>query len=105
MIFQMGAQLLDACVLASLQKEDAYGYMLTQNVKEYIDVSESTLYPVLRRLEKDSSLTAYDVPFNGRNRRYYKLTDHGKQKFREYVTEWHEYKQTVDKILEVRLDD
>ena len=72
MVFQLGSALLDACVLATLNRGDAYGYVLTQTVKSVVEVSESTLYPVLRRLQKDGALTVYDEPFNGRNRRYYR---------------------------------
>ncbi|MCL2820485.1 MAG: PadR family transcriptional regulator [Oscillospiraceae bacterium] len=99
MSFQVGAALLDACVLAILIKEDAYGYVLTQNVKEILNVSESTLYPVLRRLQKEDYLTTYDMPFDGRNRRYYQITDKGREKLNEYLSEWDEYKKKVDKIL------
>jgi len=99
MNFQVGAALLDACVLAILSKEDAYGYVLTQNVKEILGVSESTLYPVLRRLQKESFLTTYDMPYDGRNRRYYQITDTGKVKLSQHLTEWGEYKEKVDKIL------
>jgi len=97
--FQVGAALLDACVLAILLREDAYGYVLTQNVKEILNVSESTLYPVLRRLQKENYLTTYDVPYDGRNRRYYQITDTGKTKLSEYQSQWGEYKEKVDKIL------
>jgi len=99
MSFQVGAALLDACVLAILSREDAYGYVLTQNVKEILSVSESTLYPVLRRLQKEGFLTAYDVPFDGRNRRYYQITDMGKEKYEDYLIQWGNYKEKVDKIL------
>ena len=99
MNFQVGAALLDACVLAILSKEDAYGYVLTQNVKEILGVSESTLYPVLRRLQKESFLTTYDMPYDGRNRRYYQITDSGKAKLIDYLEHWDEYKHKVDKIL------
>ena len=99
MIFQVGAALLDACILAVLSREDAYGYVLTQNVKEILNVSESTLYPVLRRLQKEDCLTAYDMPYAGRNRRYYRITDSGKEKLNEYIHEWGGYKEKVDKIL------
>ena len=99
MNFQVGAALLDACVLAILFREDAYGYVLTQNVKEILNVSESTLYPVLRRLQKESYLTTYDMPFDGRNRRYYQITDTGKEKLDELLSEWSQYKEKVDKIL------
>lgn len=52
MVFQLGSALLDACVLAVLDSQDAYGYVLTQSVKQVMDISESTLYPVLRRLQR-----------------------------------------------------
>ena len=99
MSFQVGAALLDACVLAILLREDAYGYVLTQNVKEILNVSESTLYPVLRRLQKENYLTTYDVPYDGRNRRYYQITGTGKEKLSEYQSQWNGYKEKVDKIL------
>ena len=99
MIFQLGAALLDACILAILSRKDAYGYVLTQDVKGIIDVSESTLYPVLRRLQKDSFLTTYDMPFGGRNRRYYKITDTGRSRLEEYVREWDGYKEKIGLIL------
>ena len=99
MAFQINTSLLDACVLAMLSREDAYGYSLTQNVKEIISVSESTLYPVLRRLQNDNNLTVYDAPFGGRNRRYYRITDSGRGRLGEYVNEWVTYKSKVDRIL------
>jgi len=99
MNFQVGAALLDACVLAILSREDAYGYVLTQNVKGILNVSESTLYPVLRRLQKEDSLSVYDMPFDGRNRRYYKITETGKEKLTQFISQWDEYKEKVDKIL------
>jgi PadR family transcriptional regulator PadR len=99
MVFQLSTALLDTCVLAVLSRDDTYGYVLTQNVKEIIDISESTLYPVLRRLQKENFLTAYDQPYQGRNRRYYQITDSGRGKFNEYVIEWNEYKNKVDKII------
>ena len=105
MNFQVGAALLDACVLAILSREDAYGYVLTQNVKEILNVSESTLYPVLRRLQKENYLTTYDVPYDGRNRRYYQITDTGKEKLSEYQSQWNEYKEKVDKILTGGISD
>ncbi len=99
MSFQLGSSLLDACVLAILTKEDTYGYVLTQNVREIMNISESTLYPVLRRLQKYEYVITYDQPFQGRNRRYYQITDLGIKKYKEYVLEWSDYKINVDKIL------
>lgn len=99
MIFQLGSILLDACVLSVLSKNDMYGYVLTQNLKEIIDISESTLYPVLRRLQKDYCLTTYDKPFQGRNRRYYAITEDGVKRLSLYLDEWNIYKNKIDKIL------
>ena len=86
MVFNTGAALLDAIVLAVVSREDegTYGYKITQDVRKAIDVSESTLYPVLRRLQKGEYLEVYDRQFDGRNRRYYKAhdeegQDHGQQ--------------------------
>lgn len=99
MTFQLGSSLLDACVLAILEKEDAYGYSLTQQVQSVMDISESTLYPVLRRLQKADFLTTYDQPFQGRNRRYYRITEQGRMRLAELLTEWQIYKQKVDSVL------
>ncbi|MCI9524618.1 MAG: helix-turn-helix transcriptional regulator [Erysipelotrichaceae bacterium] len=99
MVFQLGASLLDACVLAILHQSDAYGYKLTQEVKKIIDVSESTLYPVLRRLTRDGCLETYDEEHMGRNRRYYRLTDKGKNQYLFYVSEWCEFRDRINTIL------
>ena len=97
--FQLGSVLLDACVLAVVMKEDTYGYKLTQEVKQIMDVSESTLYPVLRRLQKDGYLTLYDQPYQGRNRRYYSITPGGVEQYERYVEEWAQYKAQIDRAL------
>ena len=99
MTFQLAAPLLDACVLAIVEEEDAYGYTLTARVKEIVDISESTLYPVLRRLQKDNCLTTYDQPFQGRNRRYYQITEMGKERLAFYKSEWEIYKTNIDALL------
>ena len=79
MVFNTGAALLDAVVLSvvSKEKDGTYGYKITQDVRQVIDISESTLYPVLRRLQKDQCLETYDIQFGGRNRRYYRITSAG----------------------------
>lgn len=99
-VFQLGASLLDACVLAILHKEDTYGYRLTQEVKQLMDISESTLYPVLRRLLKDGYLETYDQEHMGRNRRYYRLTEEGKKKYQTYVLDWKKFSQKITHMLE-----
>lgn len=99
MVFQLGSSLLEACVLAVLGRGDAYGYTLTQQVKTVIDISESTLYPVLRRLQKANYLETYDQPYQGRNRRYYRLTPAGREKSREYQQEWERFKESIDQLM------
>lgn len=99
MTFQLGSALLDACVLAVLNREDAYGYVLTQSVKEVVEISESTLYPVLRRLQKEGLLTTYDQPYSGRLRRYYAITDAGRNMLEKYRAEWGTYKKQVETML------
>ncbi len=99
MVFQLGSALLDACVLAVLDQGDTYGYALTQRAKEVMDISESALYPVLRRLQKESLLTTYDQAYQGRNRRYYSITPEGREKLKYYLVEWGSYKARVDRIL------
>lgn len=90
---------LDVCVLALLEKKDAYGYIVTQALKEKLVVSESTLYPVLRRLEKNGYLETYDKSMQGRNRRYYTLTKKGKEELKEMKKSWNGYKKNMDFIL------
>lgn len=99
MVFQLGSALLDSCVLAVLNRGDTYGYVLTQNVKEVIEISESTLYPVLRRLQKEGFLITYDQPYQGRNRRYYHITEAGKIRLNYYMREWHQYKKQIENIF------
>jgi PadR family transcriptional regulator PadR len=99
MIFQVGATLLDACVLSSLRHEDAYGYVLTQTLRDTLEISESTLYPVLRRLQKDEFLSTYDRPHMGRNRRYYSITEKGRRQAEVYRSGWEEYKSRVDSLI------
>lgn len=105
MTYQLAAPLLDACVLAIIEKEDAYGYTLTARVKEIVDISESTLYPVLRRLQKENYLTTYDQPYQGRNRRYYQITDSGKEKLVFYKNEWEIYKNNINSLLGGKIDE
>ena len=93
MVFNTGAALLDAIVLAAVHKEPegTYGYKITQDAREVLELSESTLYPVLRRLQKDGCLETYDMEFGGRNRRYYKITEKGRKQLMLYCQEWKSY--------------
>lgn len=102
MVFNTGAALLDAIVLAvvSTEEEGTYGYKITQDVRKAIELSESTLYPVLRRLLKANCLEVYDKECAGRNRRYYKITEQGMNKLNEYRTEWKEYSKKVTDLFD-----
>ena len=101
MVFNTGAALLDAIVLAVVSREPqgTYGYKITQDVRQVLEVSESTLYPVLRRLQKDEMLFVYDRECAGRNRRYYQITPSGQEKLREYVREWKIYSEKISGIF------
>ena len=102
MVFNTGAALLDAIVLAVVSKEPegTYGYKITQDVRQVIELSESPQYPVLRRLQKDECMVVYDRECAGRNRRYYKITDKGMSQLRMYVNEWRQYSGKISGILE-----
>ena len=99
MAYAIGPQLLDGCVLAVLSHGDAYGYILTQQVKTRLDISESTLYPVLRRLQRDGLLTVYDRPFQGRNRRYYAITPVGRTQLERRRQEWRQFRDGVEELM------
>lgn len=102
MVFNTGAALLDAIVLAVVSRESqgTYGYKITQDVRQVLEVSESTLYPGLRRLQKDQCLEVYDMQFDGRNRRYYKVTDRGTAQLNLYREEWKVYSKKISEIFE-----
>lgn len=102
MVFNTGAALLDAVVLAvvSREEEGTYGYKITQDVRQALEVSESTLYPVLRRLKKDGCLEVYDKECGGRNRRYYKITADGMAQLCLYENEWKRYSKRISDIFE-----
>ena len=93
---------MDAIVLAvvSHDAEGTYGYKITQDVRQAIDISESTLYPVLRRLQKDGCLETYDMAYAGRNRRYYRITDAGTAQLNLYMSEWKSYSSKISKLFE-----
>ncbi|MGI5895085.1 MAG: PadR family transcriptional regulator [Candidatus Merdivicinus sp.] len=85
--------LLDICVLAVLKRGPSYGYELIKNVSQCIPISESTLYPILKRLENGGSLTTYQQEHNGRIRKYYLITPIGTEKIRAFLDEWQEMQQ------------
>ena len=97
--FKIESSLLDACSLAILSRGDTYGYEITQQMKNAISISESTLYPVLRRLQKEGLCITYDQPHQGRNRRYYRITEKGLEKLADYRKQWEEYRSAIEGLL------
>lgn len=99
---QLTSDFLELCVLATLTTGDLYGYLLTQKLQEKINISESTLYPILRRLKSKNLLTIYDSNYQGRNRRYYKITENGRLQLKNYIEEWEKLKVEIDNFIEVK---
>lgn len=93
------ADLLDGLVLALLEQKDYYGYALTQDMQKIISISESTMYPVLRRLKKHKYLKTYDVPHDGRNRRYYQITATGQDHLQQILQLWADYRDSLDTVF------
>lgn len=90
MDIQLKRGLLDICVLSAIKNEDSYGYQIIKDMKPYVDISESTLYPILRRLESAECLTVRSVEHNGRLRKYYHITELGRERLRMFSEEWRE---------------
>ena len=101
MAIQISAELLEGVVLASLVDQDLYGYALTQQVQSHFEISESTIYPVLRRLKKSAELNTYDRPYQGR---YYQLTDTGRKHLNNIISDWHYFSAQVNSVLEETKD-
>ncbi|MBQ1871403.1 MAG: PadR family transcriptional regulator [Lachnospiraceae bacterium] len=87
---QMKRGLLDVCVLAAIQYEDSYGYQIIKDMKPYMELSESTLYTILKRLEAAKLLTVRTAEHDGRLRKYYQITDKGKERIEEFKNDWKE---------------
>ena len=100
---QMKKGMMEACILSVLSRGDSYGYQLIKDMEPIMRLSESTLYPVLRRLEAAGSLTVYSVEHNSRLRKYYAITDEGRKKIADFLAEWAEVKRVYDFIVEVNV--
>ena len=98
-MFSIQGQVLDFCVLSIVDESDTYGYEITQRLITSIVISESTLYPVLKRLLKNGLLETYDIAFDGRNRRYYRITEEGRKNLNIFKEKWREYVNQVNLIV------
>ncbi|MBO4736843.1 MAG: PadR family transcriptional regulator [Bacilli bacterium] len=85
---QLKRGMLDICVLASLLQGDSYGYMIIKDLSPHVEISESTLYPILRRLEEMRAVETYSMEHNGRLRKYYAITPLGQRRIRVFLDEW-----------------
>ena len=90
MDIQLKRGLLDVCVLAAIKDEDSYGYKIINDMKPFVEISESTLYPILRRLEAAKMLKVYSAEHNGRLRKYYRITDSGLERIESFKNDWKE---------------
>lgn len=87
---QLKRGLLDVCVLTAIKDGESYGYQIIKDLKPYVEISESTLYPILRRLESLNFLTVKSVEYNGRLRKYYYITPYGRARIEEFKDDWKE---------------
>lgn len=100
MDIQLKKGLLEICVLKVISKEPSYGYKIIGDVSPYIEISESTLYPILKRLEGSGCLITFTQEYNGRLRKYYSITEIGMQRMSYFKTEWHHIKKIYNFIVQ-----
>jgi len=102
MDIQMKRGLLDVCVLAAIKDGESYGYQIIKDMKPYVEISESTLYPILRRLEAAELLTVRTAEHNGRLRKYYHITPSGVKRIEEFKKEWREILSIYQFVIQDR---
>ncbi len=105
MDIQMKRGLLEICVLKAIQNSDSYGYQIIKDISPCVDISESTLYPILRRLEGSEMLTVYSEEHNGRLRKYYSITEKGMRRLEDFREEWREIMQIYDFVCKEEKND
>ena len=103
MYYPVSALLIEFLILSVVESQDSYGYEISQTVKMVASIKESTLYPILRKLETGGYLTTYSQEFQGRKRKYYSITDSGKEQLMYLNKEWISYRDTIDGIIEGRI--
>lgn len=96
---QLKKGILDSCVLFTIKREESYGYKIISNMSKYIEISESTLYPILKRLENMGAVKVRNKEYNGRLRKYYSITEIGIQKIEDFKEDLKEIKSIYDYII------
>ena len=99
MIYPLSTPQLEYLILSVLCKRDSYGYETSQQLKTVTNTKDSTLYPILKRLQGNGLVVTYDQQYQGRNRKYYTITEIGKTHHQELLKEWEIYKTTIDEIV------
>lgn len=99
MTFTLNTPMFDFLVLSVISNNDAYGYQISQIIKQAADTKDSTLYPILRRLQDNHYVSTYDQQYQGRNRKYYSITDTGRTHQQVLMGEWEVYKEIIDQIV------
>lgn len=100
---QLKKGMLEVCVLSALKKEESYGYKIISDISPYIEISESTLYPILKRLESAGSVTTQSKEYNGRLRKYYRITPRGREKIKEFIGDLSEFFKVYEFIVREEL--
>ncbi len=100
MDIQIKRGLLEICVLKAIKNEDSYGYKIIKDISPCISISESTLYPILRRLEASGMLTVHSAEYNGRLRKYYHITKNGRERLEVFRNEWSELMEIYKFVCE-----
>lgn len=103
MYYPISSLLIEFLILSMLASKDSYGYEISQTIKMVSQIKESTLYPILRKLENNSHVTAYVREYQGRKRKYYTITDKGREQLIFLKSEWQSYRDTIDGIIEGRI--
>ncbi len=97
---QLKKGLLDVCVLSVLREGESYGYKIITDIAPYIAISESTLYPILKRLESTGAVTTQSREYNGRLRKYYRITERGAERIREFIEDVREFERIYEFICQ-----
>lgn len=100
MTFPLTAPMFDLLVLSVISEGDTYGYQISQIIKRAANTKDSTLYPILRRLQQSNYVKTYDQQYQGRNRKYYTITEEGRQHQQKLAQEWAQYRTIIDSIVE-----
>jgi PadR family transcriptional regulator PadR len=98
MDIQLKKGILELMILASIKYEDSYGYKIIQDISSIIDISESTLYPILKRLENQKLVKTYNTTYNSRIRKYYQINSLGKEKLKTVIEDFDDIKLMYDFI-------